>query len=766
MLRAIAPPVPVALPAVYTSSCAPFRRHRKTPSASAVIAMLVPAVILLAVFAAAADAAPSWTYTYAPGAIGAGDDVIPPQNMTKTDAESRCSAMPRCQGITFHGSNTTTAVQRVYFKSSTGKSSDPSWSTYLKTGTVTPPTASLAVGGSSGLVVELRDTYFTVQSLNNTAVGQPPAGFGVKPSSYSFTRPLDQGSCLPLSVHLGDMTLRLQDASATNPLDSTFYSSAQIAAPAKVLPAGGAVLAAQDITAMVAGSAPTAAEADAFPLTIVRSYEKSSDGKALILRFNLTNSGSKAVRAVGLGFAMPESPGHPPAGIQETVWNDPHVGGDHGFVEYVRVVDGEATLLVAPERGYHKSTKLEAWRPMLEDIAGTNAWEWTVHSTAWAAEWAVGAQTPFLNMSASTQGTPPMFPNAATPWPSADGHEGFPILPTSKTPWNTPTDLVFKPAETVSFALRLQLAEAGPRTRNDALQSMGEPVLRGVPGYVLGSDMKSAKLLVLPPAGLTVVSANATSIGEGGGRITVGQMVTQGEYKAFPLAASGGRGRVTVVVTYSDGTTSAAHYMVLPPFAEQAAKVSNHYVNDAWLPRETVDPFGRSASMMPYDRETKTHVLDDARAYDVGLSDDAGGGNPLGSASRLKAMPNQELASRVDDYIKWTLYGIKPDTAKPPLRALQVLDPNGTDHDGNPLPESAYTSGNGKVDTDGIRMTMYYYGPDLGKTPSSGHFEYEYKEKDKCDRPFGGPTWCMTESMCNATYRGFNYVRSASASPG
>jgi hypothetical protein len=25
-----------------------------------------------------------------------------------------------------------------------------------------------------------------------------------------------------------------------------------------------------------------------------------------------------------------------------------------------------------------------------------------------------------------------------------------------------------------------------------------------------------------------------------------------------------------------------------------------------------------------------------------------------------------------DDYIKWTLTGVKPDTAKPPLRSLQV----------------------------------------------------------------------------------------------
>ena len=72
------------------------------------------------------------------------------------------------------------------------------------------------------------------------------------------------------------------------------------------------------------------------------------------MRFNLTVTGASAVRLVGLGFAMPESPGHPPAGIQETVWNDPHVGGEHGFVEFVRVVDEEATLLVTPEAGFHK----------------------------------------------------------------------------------------------------------------------------------------------------------------------------------------------------------------------------------------------------------------------------------------------------------------------------------------------------------------------------------------------------------------------------
>ena len=240
--------------------------------------------------------------------------------MTLSAGEAECTKLPRCRGITYHGLNDTTVVQKIYFKSSAGKSADPSWSTFFKTGTVTPPTASVDVGGTSKLVLELREHYFTIQSLNNTAVGQPPVGFGVQPSAYSFTRPLDEGSCLPLSVHLGDMTLRLQDAAATDPLDSTYYSSSLISAPAEVLPASGNVLAAQDITAMVAGSAdPPAPASSKFPLQIVRSYERSADGAGLVMRFNLTHAAAaaKPVRLVGLGFAMPESPGSPPRGIQQ-----------------------------------------------------------------------------------------------------------------------------------------------------------------------------------------------------------------------------------------------------------------------------------------------------------------------------------------------------------------------------------------------------------------------------------------------------------------
>jgi len=318
------------------------------------------------------------------------------------------------------------------------------------------------------------------------------------------------------------------------------------------------------------------------------------------------------------------------------------------------------------------------------------------------------------------------------------------VLPEASEPWNTPTSTVLAPGKTLEYALRFQLAAGGPRTRNDLLEEMGKPIIHGVPGYVLSSSMETAQVLIKPPRGASVTNVSATKSGVGDGAITVGDGKPTGTdgYQSFPLASTG-RGRVRVTVQYSDGTSSTVHYYVLPPFEQQVSAIGQFYSNTAWLPRDYPDPFGRGASVMPWDRETKTHVLNDARAYDAGLSDDAGGGNPLGFASKVRAAPKQDEVTHLDDYIKWTLYGVKPDTAKAPLKSLQVGgDP------AHPCHEDKDPSA-----CDGIRMTMFYYG---ANSTSSGHFDWNYTEFDKCKLPFGGPTWCMTESVANATYRAFN----------
>ena len=258
-----------------------------------------------------------------------------------------------------------------------------------------------------------------------------------------------------------------------------------------------------------------------------------------------------------------------------------------------------------------------------------------------------------------------------------------------------------------------------------------------------------------PPKGAKVKGAAAESSGVGDGDIKIGAMTPQGDgYTAIAVTASG-RGRARVTVSFDDGTSTIAHYYALPSFSTQVGNVGQHFAHVAWLPRDYPDPFGRSASVMPWDRETKSHVLNDARAYDAGLSDDAGGGNPLGFASKVRAAPLPDEVQHLDDYIKWTLWGIKKDTAKPPYKSLQVGgDP---DYPCNRSPDLGADAAAGGIDLScyGIRMTMFYYADDLNNH-SSGHFDWNYTEQDKCALPFGGPTWCMTENMADATYRGFN----------
>ena len=128
---------------------------------------------------------------------------------------------------------------------------------------------------------------------------------------------------------------------------------------------------------------------------------------------------------------------------------------------------------------------------------------------------------------------------------------------------------------------------------------------------------------------------------------------------AVSAIAQGGRGRCRLSLHFSDGSTNQVHYSILPPLASQVALAGKHWSNEAWLPLEYPDPFGRGASVMPYDRRDRMHVLDDSRAYDVGLSDDAGGGNPLGFAIKVAYAPTQFEVTRLDDYVKWTLYGTK-----------------------------------------------------------------------------------------------------------
>jgi hypothetical protein len=83
------------------------------------------------------------------------------------------------------------------------------------------------------------------------------------------------------------------------------------------------------------------------------------------------------------------------------------------------------------------------------------------------------------------------------------------------------------------------------------------------------------------------------------------------------------------------------------------------------------DPFRRSPSCMPWDRDERTHVLDDPRNFIVGLSDEGGAGANVGFAAKQRQTPRQAELDLLDSYIQETLWGLQPDGAGVPV-ALQA----------------------------------------------------------------------------------------------
>lgn len=115
-------------------------------------------------------------------------------------------------------------------------------------------------------------------------------------------------------------------------------------------------------------------------------------------------------------------------------------------------------------------------------------------------------------------------------------------------------------------------------------------------------------------------------------------------------------------------------------------------------------------------------------------------GNPLGLASKVRACPVPDEVVQIDEFIKWTLYGIKQDTASPPYRALQVGGDPDFPCNRNPDPNDIDTS------CDGIRMTMFYYSQNLSNA-TSGNFPWNYTEQSKYRVSSRTPESCSEHHM-------------------
>ena len=248
-----------------------------------------------------------------------------------------------------------------------------------------PPRPGGAEFDVAGLSVTLATGAFTVESLNKSV---PRGARWNKTNDFNFVGGAGN-TPRPGCHHLGDITIRVAPVSGSRAGGAggtpwAIYDSAMAQRTAwsgikNVSSKGAGVVVAHDITAVLNASTSTDRYNNTMfaeiPLRVVREWRTSTDGAGLVMEFTLTNTWTGPLELGGLGFPMPQAGQQ--HGIEESVWLDPHIGGDHGFVEWVRVVVDEQTLMATAEGA---GTPMEGWRPLMEGCTSDD-WEWAVSGT-------------------------------------------------------------------------------------------------------------------------------------------------------------------------------------------------------------------------------------------------------------------------------------------------------------------------------------------------------------------------------------------------
>ena len=340
----------------------------------------------------------------------------------------------------------------------------------------------------------------------------------------------------------GDAVIRMRPASwrpKTRPVPPSFKTMRSYplwtgwttaAHGTEPLNATGAAFAVANLTASLVGepAAPPMADGPP-PFSLIRRWERGVDGDSLTLRFVLSNLASEALELGGFGFRLPFPwAAGSPAGDAASTFLDPAINGQHGFATLTRLTGQREVLMLTPAAGpKSERTSLEAW--MMEatgsrgGIAGSAVW--LTHSKAYAqAEWAEGGK----------------------PW----------LSPTSRT-----LAAAGSPGDTAEVAISFALAD-DVRSKGAALQRAGIAEVLGVPGYVLGSDMTTAHLLVRPPSGAQLLSASSDDVALSVG--SIGAATAPG-WSMVPLRATA-NGRPRLTLSYSDNTSQVVSYRTLPPF--------------------------------------------------------------------------------------------------------------------------------------------------------------------------------------------------------
>ncbi len=397
--------------------------------------------------------------------------------------------------------------------------------------------------------------------------------------------------------HLGDLTIRIRSGSGDK-WDS--YSTAAKRQPVTALPVSGTTLASSDLTPTLPADCP---------LRIIRSWELNKDH--LVLKFILENKTDFPVQIGALGIPMIFNNILSRRSLEQAheicSFFDPYVGQDAGYLQVTRLSGLGPALLVIPE----ENTSFEAYRTLSEPMRPRQtfegAFEWMVHSRAYADE----------------------------EWKNAK-------------PWNPPTAATIAPRSRKAYGVRfLKVAEI--RAIEKTLMNNNRPVALGIPGYILPMD-QNGKLFLKHKSSVTSITVEPR---EAINIVTLPK--TEGGWEAFNLIGQiWGRTRLTVA--YEDGLKQSIHYYVIKPAAQVVRDMGNFLMTKQWYVNPN-DPFHRSPSVMSYDRSTDSIVEQDGRVWIAGLGDEGGSGSWVAAAMKQFGLPKKEELVKYEQFVNEVLWG-------------------------------------------------------------------------------------------------------------
>lgn len=408
--------------------------------------------------------------------------------------------------------------------------------------------------------------------------------------------------------HLGDIHIRLRTGTGA----WRDYSSARERRTVRALPARGGVLASADISATMGAD---------MPLRIIRQWVDDKGVPAL--RFTLTNSSRAPVEVGGLGLPMVFDNIITDRTLEQAhakaSFTDPYIGRDAGYVQVTRLNGAGPALLVLPERG----TPLEAYVPIptVQETKGL----------AVIAEASPRTQTSegFYDWTIASAGY------AAREWAKAGA------------PWNAATSFTLAPGESRKIGLRL-IAAPSIRAIERTLSAYGRPVVIGVPGYVVPTDLDAALFVRAPSAitGIASYPAGALDVTRAPGKPGWTRLTVRGR--------QWGRARLTL--TYADGSVQTIQYFVTKLLEQTMADLGRFSTTRQWYAGKG-DAFGRSPAIMTYDREAKTIVTVDPRVWISGMSDEGGAGSWVAAIMKQLDNPNAQEIARIEEMVDKTIVG-------------------------------------------------------------------------------------------------------------